>query len=70
MTSNTPRLGTIEAACRLIGGDQPIHPSTYYRGAKAGIYPTPKKVAPNVARVDLDRLAAMLRSRLDEPEAA
>ena len=33
-----PRLGSIEAACKLIGGDKPIHRGTFYRGVKRGIY--------------------------------
>jgi hypothetical protein len=62
MTPETlPRFGSIEAACKLIGGDKPISPSTYYRGVARGIYPAPRKVAPNVSRVDLDVLAESLR---------
>ena len=26
--------GTVEAACAEIGGDKPIHRTTYYRGVK------------------------------------
>jgi hypothetical protein len=72
MTDNTPRLGSIKAACRLIGGDKPIDPSTFYRGVNAGIYPAPMKVAPNVSRVDMDELAAALRARAKggEPDAS
>ena len=58
-----PRLGSIEAACRLIGGDKPIHPGTYYRGVKRGIYPAPFRTSPNISRVDLDELEAVIRSR-------
>jgi hypothetical protein len=61
----SPRLGSIEAACRLIGGDKPISPSTYYRGAAKGIYPPPKRVGPNISRVDLDELATILRARTE-----
>jgi hypothetical protein len=57
-----PRLGSIEAACRLIGGDKPVSPSTYYRGVARGIYPAPIKVSPNVSRVDLDKVAAAIRA--------
>jgi hypothetical protein len=57
-----PRYGTIKAACEQIGGDKPIHPSTFYRGVKRGIYPPPDKVAPNVSRVDLDKLARAQRA--------
>jgi len=58
-----PRLGSIEAACKLIGGDKPIHPVTYYRGVKRGIYPAPFRASPNSSRVDLDKLAAAIRAR-------
>jgi hypothetical protein len=60
-----PRLGTIAAACKLIGGDKPIHPVTYYRGVKRGIYPAPFRPSPNVSRVDLDRLEAAIRAIAD-----
>jgi len=61
--ADLPNFGTIKKACAIIGGDKPIDPSTYYRGAKLGLYPPPDKVAPNVSRVNLDKLAAMLRAR-------
>jgi len=70
MSKTPPRLGTIEAACQIIGGDKPIHPSTYYRGAKAGIYPKPKRVGPNISRVDLDKVADAARNLVDDGEAA
>jgi hypothetical protein len=60
-----PRLGSIEAACKLIGGDKPIHPVTYYRGVKRGIFPAPFHPSPNVSRVDLDKLEAAIRARAD-----
>ena len=58
-----PRLGTIKAACGVIGGDRPIHPGTFYRGVKLGIYPAPFHTSPNVSRVDLDKLEAAVRAR-------
>ena len=64
-TKGSPRLGSIEAACKLIGGDKPIHPVTYYRGVKRGIYPAPFRPSPNVSRVDLDKLEAAIRARAD-----
>jgi hypothetical protein len=71
MTEQTsPRLGSIEAACKLVGGDKPISPSTYYRGAARGIYPAPIKVGPNISRVDLDKLVAALRERASASGAA
>jgi hypothetical protein len=57
-----PRLGSIETACKLIGGDKPIHRGTYYRGVKRGIYPAPFRPCPNVSRVDLDELEAAIRA--------
>jgi hypothetical protein len=59
------RLGSIEAACKLIGGDKPIHPSTYYRGVKRGIYPAPLHPSPNTSRADMDKLEAAIRDRAD-----
>jgi hypothetical protein len=61
--ADLPNFGTVKKACQIIGGDEPIDPSTYYRGVARGIYPPPEKVSPNIARVDLDRLAVMLRAR-------
>ena len=42
---------TIEEACAFFGGSQPIDPSTYYRNVKAGRYPKPFHISPNVVRV-------------------
>lgn len=64
-----PRLGSIEEACKLIGGDKPIHPVTYYRGVKLGIYPAPFRASPNISRVDLDKLEAAIRARADASSA-
>jgi hypothetical protein len=57
---NQPRYGTIEAACRMIGGDSPVHRSTYYKGVREGRYPAPVHPSPGISRVDLDALAARL----------
>jgi hypothetical protein len=57
------RLGTIKAACAVVGGDRPIHPSTFYRGVKLGIYPAPFHPSPNCSRVDMDKLEAAVRAR-------
>ncbi len=57
--------GTVKQACRIIGGDRPIDASTYYRGVKAGRYPAPIKVAPNIARVPLRRLRTRLREMIE-----
>jgi hypothetical protein len=64
--NQSPRLGTIEAACRRIGGEEsPIHVSTYYRGVRRGLYPAPVRVGPNTSRVDLDKLDAALRKMVE-----
>jgi hypothetical protein len=61
--SELPDHISIKAACRLIGGDKPIHPATYYRGARAGIYPAPFHPSPGISRVILLDLIAALRAR-------
>lgn len=67
---NSPRLGSIEAACKLVGGDKPISASTYYRGVHRGTYPAPIKVGPNTSRIDLDKLSAVLREMAGVSQAA
>ena len=59
-------LGTLDAACKMVGGDRPINKSSYYRGAERGYYEKPVKVGPNVSRVNLDALAAKLQARFDK----
>ena len=71
--SDSPRvgklgLGTVKAACKLVGGDKPLHPSSYYRGVKLGYYEPPQRVGPNISRVNLDNLAVRLQSRFDRPK--
>lgn len=56
----------VEAACRFIGGTNPINAATLYRGIKAGIYPPPVKVAPNVSRWLENELEAALERRMAE----
>jgi hypothetical protein len=68
--NDTPRvgklgLGTVDAACKMVGGDKPIDRSSYYRGAKAGYYEPPQKVGPNISRVNLDNLAIRLQSHFN-----
>jgi hypothetical protein len=60
-----PEFISVEEACRRIGGDKPIHPSTYYRGVRAGIYPAPVRTAPNVARIDGARLTTAVRDLIE-----
>jgi hypothetical protein len=62
---------TIKEACRRIGGDDsPIHAATYYRGVKAGLYPPPVHVSPNISRVEEGELIKALAHRLmQQPRA-
>jgi hypothetical protein len=60
---NIPARVTVKEACKIIGGNQPIHPTTYYRGAKAGIYPPPDRVSPNISRVNTAKLMAAIAAR-------
>lgn len=54
-----------QAACAFIGGTRPIHPSTLWRGIKAGRFSKPIKIGAQSVRwrrselaADLDRMAA------------
>lgn len=55
-----PTFIDIKEACRIIGGNRPIHPATYWRGVKAGRWPAPEELTPGVKRIDLDKLAASI----------
>ena len=57
------------AACRLIGGSRPINAATLYRGVKAGIYPRPVKVAPNVSRWRKSELEAAIERRVAQRDS-
>jgi predicted DNA-binding transcriptional regulator AlpA len=59
-----------EATCRLIGGTTPINAATLYRGIKAGIYPPPVKVAPNISRWLRSELQAALEKRIADRKSA
>ena len=61
MALRPPNYVTIQVACADIGGSKPVHPSTYYRGVRAGRYPPPEHPSPNISRVDRDKLAIALR---------
>jgi hypothetical protein len=68
-----PEFIDIKEACRIIGGNRPIHPSTYWRGVKAGRFPAPEELTPGgVKRIDLGKLSASIRARLagHDPVAA
>jgi predicted DNA-binding transcriptional regulator AlpA len=57
---DSPNYITIKEACALIGGSKPISHATFYRGVKAGRYPKPEHVSPNVVRVRRAVLIAAL----------
>lgn len=63
--SDDPELVSIEEACRMIGGDKPVHPSTYYRGVRNKIYPAPVHPSPNVSRVVRPKLTAAIRNLIN-----
>jgi len=61
-----PAFDLIDAreCCGIVGGSQnPISRATLYRGIRAGIYPKPIHVAPNVARWLRTELIGALRKR-------
>jgi hypothetical protein len=49
---------TVRKACEVVGGDKPIHRSSYYRGVERGDYPKPQH-----ARVNTRELLTALRLR-------
>jgi hypothetical protein len=63
MDEKLPDRITVEKACEVIGGDKPIHKTTFYRGVRAGIYAPPDRVAPNVSRVNTKKLLADIAAR-------
>jgi predicted DNA-binding transcriptional regulator AlpA len=64
------RLITIEAACAVVGGDQPIDKSTYYRGIAAGRFPKLIEVSPGVRRADENELIDYIEARAAERHPA
>lgn len=55
----------IEQVCKFFGGpNSPIHPTTYYRGVKRGIYPPPFKQGPGISRCTLGQCRTYLRKML------
>lgn len=61
MQDDELELGTVKTACAIIGGDKPVHPSTYYRGVERGIYNGVVHPSPGIARVDLRELRRRIR---------
>jgi predicted DNA-binding transcriptional regulator AlpA len=69
LTENSPPtcsvespLLTITEACAYFGGSRPLDPSTYYRGIRAGRYPAPIKIGPNIRRVSRSACESALRA--------
>jgi hypothetical protein len=59
-TSDDDEWLDVFATCAVIGGTKPVHPSTFYRGVKAGIYPAPEKRGRNISRVNHRKLQESL----------
>ena len=51
---------TIEDACRIIGGTQPISSATFYRQVKAGRLPGPIHPTPGISRIRRSELIAAI----------
>ena len=68
--ANVPEFISVDQACRIIGGDKPIYPSTYYRGVRAGAFPAPVLLSPNIARIVLPDLLVALQARLGKDPSA
>jgi hypothetical protein len=60
-----PEVLTIKGACKVVGGDRPIDPSTYYRGVARGIFPAPFHPSPGIARVETAKLLAAIDAQRD-----
>ena len=61
--SSNPDFITIREACRIMGGNKPIHPCTYYNGVKAGRFPAPEHPTPGTSRVRRAKLIEALNAR-------
>ena len=61
---------TIDDACREIGGTRPISRATYYRGAKAKLYPAPVHPSPGISRVRHSELLAAIAARIARNDEA
>jgi predicted DNA-binding transcriptional regulator AlpA len=58
-----PEFITVKEACRIIGGDKPISPATFYRAVNAGHLPAPERVTPGISRVRRQRLIEALSAK-------
>jgi predicted DNA-binding transcriptional regulator AlpA len=60
----------ITEACRFFGGgSSPLHPTTLYKGIKAGKYPPPLKQGPGTSRWLRSECATALRKIIAERAA-
>lgn len=53
-------LMTVDDACRLIGGTQPISRATFYRQVQAGRFPVPVHPTPGISRIRRSELIAAI----------
>jgi predicted DNA-binding transcriptional regulator AlpA len=51
-------------ACRILGGNRPLHPATLYQGVKAGRYPAPVHPGPGTSRWIVAELHECLRQMI------
>jgi predicted DNA-binding transcriptional regulator AlpA len=55
-----------QAVCATLGGSRPIHPSTLYRGIRAGTYPKPVKIGKKTNRWLKSEVTAVIAQRAAE----
>ena len=70
MNETRDELLDLTASCDLLGGSKPIHPATFYRGIKAGLYPRPVKISEKSNRWKRSELEAVVAKRTAERDAA
>lgn len=57
---SNPDFITVSEACRIIGGNKPISFATFYRGVKAGRFPKPEHITPQLVRLRRAKLIEAL----------
>ena len=63
--TSPPELMDVDVTCAFFGGSRPIHPSTLYRGIRAGRYPAPVKLGPNIRRWRRTKCEEALRTLMN-----
>lgn len=53
------KLVDVKGACSIIGGDNPIHTSTLWKGIRKGKYPKPIAIGPKIRRWIVDELESI-----------